>query len=257
MGRIRLDLLQRLSMQDSWFRSGKKTNWKLIGARNLLQTENLTAPETGITHNRGIESFPVFSLKRFLRRSLFAPVLRTRAKRLGPYIFDSLHDCSSILDFGCGDMILTEFLKSSSPERHVVGIDTIDSNLSNLPLLLYDGTALPFEDNAFDAVIVGFVLHHCSNIEDILIEIKRVARKKIIIFEEVYTGGLNKKILHCHDFGNRLLSWKMEIPLNFLTLEDWLKKFKDLNLYLKDFYRVYQYPFFNLTHQLLFELAIP
>lgn len=199
---------------------------------------------------------PSFSIARLLRRLLIIPVLKMRAHRLGPHIFKAAEECDTILDFGCGDMILTEFLTEKSPERSVIGVDTLDTNLTDMPVLLYDGIRLPFEDKSFDATIVGFVLHHCCNINEVLEELKRVTRKKLIIFEEVYRGRISQKILQCHDFGNRLLSSKMEIPLNFLTLEDWKKTFDRLDLSLRNTYRVYQYPFFNVTHQIMFDLTL-
>jgi SAM-dependent methyltransferase len=201
-------------------------------------------------------SHPRFSFRKLFRRLCFAPVLKIRAGRLGPRILEAASDCSSILDFGCGDMILTEYLKKKEPHKKVVGIDTLDTNLSHLPLYIYDGTRIPFDDNAFDAIFVGFVLHHCQNINGILEEIKRVAAKRVIILEEVYESKISRKVLHCHDFGNRLLSWKMEIPLNFKTLDDWVETFRRLELSLENTCRIYQYPCFNLTHQILFDLSL-
>ena len=222
----------------------------------MIQTQQIDpAPVTHDSHPYR-ETCPRLSVKRIIRRFCFAPVLKARARRLGPHLFDALNNCSSVLDFGCGDSILTDFLKKSLPHRKVIGLDTVDSNLTNMPILIYDGKRIPFSDKSFDAVIVGFVLHHCTDIQIILEEIRRVTRKKIIILEEVYKNQFTKKLLHCHDFGNRLLSWKMEIPLNFLTLDDWKRTFDCLNLSVRNTYRIYQYPAFNLTHQIFFELAV-
>lgn len=222
----------------------------------MIQTEqrNISLIDPAACHC--FESTSRSSIWKILLKFFIVPVLRARARRLSPHIFDAIHNCSTILDFGCGDMILTEFLKQKSPQRKFVGIDTLDSNLSSLPVLLYDGTRLPFETKSFDAIIVGFVLHHCQNISAVLEEIKRVAIKKIIILEEVYKCSFSKKLLHCHDFGNRLISWKMNIPLNFLTHEDWIDTFKKLDLSIKSTYRIYQYPLFNLTHQVFFEIVL-
>lgn len=195
------------------------------------------------------------SIKKSIRKMCIVPVLKARAKRIGPLIINSTQNCSSILDLGCGDMILTDFLNIKS-DKKVVGIDTLDSNLSDLPLLLYDGTKLPFEDKSFDASLVAFVLHHCQNISGILEELKRVTKKKIIILEEVYRNILSQKLLHLHDFGNILLSSKMDIPLNFLTLEAWKETFGKLDLIISNCFRIYQYPVFNLTQQVFFELNI-
>jgi len=196
-----------------------------------------------------------WTLKRRLRRFLFKVVLQSRAKRLTRHIMDSLEDCSNLIDFGCGDMILTECIDSMT-DKEVVGVDTVNSNLSKLPLILYDGNRLPFDDKSIDAALVAFVLHHCSDISKMLAELKRVTKKKIIVLEEVYKNFLTQKILHYHDFGNRLLSSKMEIPLNFLTHDAWIETFREQNLSVNKSFRIYQYPMMNLTHQIYFELGV-
>ncbi len=196
-----------------------------------------------------------WTLKRRLRRFLFKIVLEARAKRLTRHIMDSLEDCSNLIDLGCGDMILTECIDSMT-DKEVLGVDTVNSNLTKLPLIIYDGSRLPFDDKSIDAALVAFVLHHCDDIQKMLSELKRVTKKKIIVLEEVYKNFVTQKILHCHDFGNRLLSSKMEIPLNFLTHDAWMKTFRELNLQVNKSFRIYQYPMMNLTHQIFFELGV-
>jgi hypothetical protein len=104
--------------------------------------------------------------------------------------------------------------------------------------------------------MVSFVLHHCTDIKSVLSEIKRVTSKKIIIMEEIYQSTISEKVLHLHDFGNRFLSSKMDIPLNFLRIEQWHEQFNGVGLELTNCTRIYQYGLFNLTHQVLFELSV-
>jgi SAM-dependent methyltransferase len=200
-------------------------------------------------------ALPGSSLKKTLRRFFFKPLLTSRARRLSPIILEALGDCSSLMDLGCGDMILTECLKQTS-EIAITALDTVDSNLSQLPLMLYDGAEIPFHDKFFEAAMVSFVLHHCTDIHSVLSEIKRVTSKKIIIMEEIFDGALAKRVLHLHDFGNRFLSSKMHIPLNFLRIEEWHEEFDKLGLRLTNCSRIYQYRRLNLTHQVLFELSV-
>lgn len=52
--------------------------------------------------------------------------------------------------------------------------------------LTYDGRNLPFDENAFDLVIVSFVLHHASNNALFLLEqIKKISKKYILIGEDL------------------------------------------------------------------------
>ncbi|MBD3344400.1 MAG: methyltransferase domain-containing protein [Chitinivibrionales bacterium] len=206
-------------------------------------------------HDTCRPEFPAFSLKKFFRRFLFKSLLQARARRLAPKIIDSLHECSSMLDLGCGDMILTEFLQHHSPLQ-VTAVDTVDTNLSSMPVILYDGNRIPFPENTFDATVVAYMLHHCNNIEAILHEIKRVTCRKIIVMEEVFESKFAEKVLHLHDNGNKFLSTKMKIPLNFMKIQQWHETFNALDLKVEQCTRIYQYPWVNITHQVLFELRV-
>lgn len=198
--------------------------------------------------------FPVTSLKKDIRRFFFKALLKSRAKRLSPIILKALGNSTSLLDLGCGDMILTEHLNHHS-KIAITALDTIDTNLSQLPLMLYTGTTIPYANGSFDATMVAFVLHHCTDIESILLEIKRVSSQRILILEEIYSGFYTKKLLQMHDFGNRFLSSKMHIPLNFLKIEEWHAIFERIGLKLVNSTRIYQYRMLNCTHQILFELV--
>jgi ubiquinone/menaquinone biosynthesis C-methylase UbiE len=123
-------------------------------------------------------------------------------------------------------------------------------------MVTYDGGKLPFEDNSFDATLAVFVLHHCMDTTASLKELIRVAKKKIIIIEEIYNNEFEKFLLFSHDWiGNHLESWDVNIPLNFMPLKKWEKVFKENNLIIEDTIKVYQFPLFNLTNQVYFELS--
>ncbi len=193
--------------------------------------------------------------KILLQKLFYGPILKLRAERLGKYIIKSTDNCSSLLDYGCGNMVLTKHLTKHT-NMNIVGIDMIDNNLTDLPLLNYEGGKLPFEDNSFDASLAVFVLHHCLNVVDSLKELIRVTRKKIIIIEEVYTNFLEKFILYTHDWiGNHLESWTVNIPLNFLPFMEWKEIFDCHKLEINDIKKVYQFPFFNITNQVYFEVS--
>lgn len=200
-------------------------------------------------------SYPGRSLKKTVRRFFFKALLQHRAHRLTPRILNALSGCTTLLDLGCGDMILTESLHQQS-DIQLTAVDTVDTNLSHLPVFLYNGNTIPFPDNTFDATMVAYVLHHCSDITAVLREIKRVTSKRIIIMEEVYKGRVAEKILHLHDSGNRFLSTKMKIPCNFMKIEQWHEAFVALNLTVRTSERIYQYPTMNVTHQVFFELDV-
>ena len=51
--------------------------------------------------------------------------------------------------------------------------------------------ALPFDDQTFDAALATFTLHHWTDLKDGLTELRRVARRQVILlFEPSYSGRL-------------------------------------------------------------------
>jgi len=190
-----------------------------------------------------------------LQRLFYGPILKDRAHRLGKHIIKSTENCNSLLDYGCGNMILAKHLDKHT-DMKITGVDMVNNNLSKLPMVIYDGGKLPFEDNSFDVTLAVFVLHHCMDTVASLKELIRVAKKKIIIIEEIYNNKFEKFLLFSHDWiGNHLESWDVNIPLNFMPLNKWKKVFEEHNLIINDIKKVHQFPCFNLTNQVYFELS--
>ena len=97
------------------------------------------------------------------------------------------HD--SVLDLCCGTGDLARLVKKFQPEAHVTGIDfsekmleiAINKNSENNPLkqikyIQGDVTNLPYEDNSFDFVTMGFGLRNIANAEKAVEEAYRVLR---------------------------------------------------------------------------------
>lgn len=81
----------------------------------------------------------------------------------------------SVLDIGCRDKILKDFLKN---EVKYQGIDYEDSNEILGHNLEY---GIPFEDNSFDIIFALDVLEHVENIHYLFDEILRVSKHEAII----------------------------------------------------------------------------
>lgn len=67
-------------------------------------------------------------------------------------------------------------------------------------LVLYDGKTIPFQDDAFEASVAMYVLHHTPNPESLLKEMKRVSEKRVILVEELYQTFIGKVQLAYLDF---------------------------------------------------------
>ena len=98
----------------------------------------------------------------------------------------------SVLDFGSGSCFLETFLKN---KNKVVNLD-IYKGCSKTHT--YDGYTIPFPDNSFDISFCMHVLHHIPHHKNILKELKRVTKHRIIIVEEYYNSYISKLITAIH-----------------------------------------------------------
>jgi demethylmenaquinone methyltransferase/2-methoxy-6-polyprenyl-1,4-benzoquinol methylase len=88
----------------------------------------------------------------------------------------------SVLDLATGSGDLALAMQKAMPHVHIIGADfclpmlqiAARKNLS--PLVVADGTALPFADASFDAVAVAFGLRNMESWPGALREISRVLR---------------------------------------------------------------------------------
>jgi SAM-dependent methyltransferase len=90
-----------------------------------------------------------------------------------------------ILDIGCGNAIIHQFLSSRWPELRLSGIDiaasVIDEARASNPQVnynTYDGAGLPYTDGRFSGAYTICVMHHVppSGWREFLVEMRRVVR---------------------------------------------------------------------------------
>lgn len=106
-----------------------------------------------------------------------------------------------ILDLctGTGDIAIN--LAKKYPNAEIIAVDFSEkmleiakqraSGYKNISFMLLDITALPFDNNTFDVVTIGFGLRNLTDVKQALIEIKRVL-KKDGIFSTLDLGKPNK-----------------------------------------------------------------
>lgn len=106
---------------------------------------------------------------------------------------------NTLLEAGCGNGFFTYYFAKLC---NVTGLDFSKQMLKLNPhhkLVQGDVENLPFDDNSFDAAFCSDLLHHLENPKKAIKEMKRVARKYIIISEPnrnnplMFLFGLIKK----------------------------------------------------------------
>lgn len=110
------------------------------------------------------------------------------------------HD--NILDLCCGTGDFAGIIKKINPQTCIMGIDFSENMLNiarkkypQIQFLQGDATSLPYEDNSFDIVTMGFGLRNIQNAEKAVEEIHRVLKP-------------NGQFLHL-DFGEKNLISKI------------------------------------------------
>jgi len=85
-----------------------------------------------------------------------------------------------VLDLGGGTGVLAAVVRTARPDLRVVVADAAAGMLAHTPpgveSVIARAEALPFEEGAFDAVLVGEALHHFAGLEAALSEIARVSQ---------------------------------------------------------------------------------
>ncbi len=93
-------------------------------------------------------------------------------------------DFTDLLDCGCGTAPMISLLLKKYPEKHYTGIDLTpqmieiakSKHMDNVNLVVGDCENLPFDDNAFDAIICCQSFHHYPNVQNFFNSVYRVLR---------------------------------------------------------------------------------
>lgn len=123
--------------------------------------------------------------------------LRTVLRDLGPI--------DSLLDFGAGNgWILNQMLTTEVLVGSARAVDVQRRDRYHMPVELYDGDRLPYEDRAFDASMAVDVIHHCVRPTDALRDIARVTRRFVVLKDHTFQGPFGFLVLSALDeIGNR------------------------------------------------------
>jgi ubiquinone/menaquinone biosynthesis C-methylase UbiE len=170
------------------------------------------------------------SFKAFLKVSPLRCVLcqlalwraQEKLEEIGSYL--DLGD--RVLDVGAGNCILCQQLGRRGHDVIPVDVKNL-SFVDEIVPIAYDGTTLPFGDDSFDVALVITVLHHAPDPDAVLGEVRRVARR-IIVIEEIYDNSFEKYLTYAIDslFNLQFLNH----PRTNRTDAGWREAFQSLRL---------------------------
>ncbi len=111
---------------------------------------------------------------------------------------------TSILDAGCGRGDLAARIARAAPAARVVGADIAPPKLASAPanLAFVEGWLgrLPFPDKAFDTVVCTHVLEHVPDLDSALADLRRLARRRLILVVPLERESKYPFNLHLHFF---------------------------------------------------------
>jgi len=134
-----------------------------------------------------------------------------------------------ILDVGCGDDLLSAALRAKRPDLTLRGIDVLPRNRTHIPVEMFDGVRIPFEDDSFDAVLFSDVLHHTADPAVLLREACRVARRCVLIKDHFREGLVAYQRLRLMDWvGNARFG--VALPYNYWSEKQWQRAWQEIGL---------------------------
>jgi len=150
--------------------------------------------------------------------------IRAEIARKNREIVDRYFDGMKVLEIGCGE---GSSLAGLSADRlcECVGVDISEVMIKAAAgrhggpsYCVMDSSSLAFKDKEFDVVLFNYVLHHVANVNETIVEAKRVG-KKIVIYE---CCAWNKQPFK---YISRLY-WKLtDGGYDYLSLSEWQSRF--------------------------------
>lgn len=180
-----------------------------------------------------------------LGRNITKTTSSYRCKLIAEAYKNWLKKNDKVLDIGCGNGIITNFLKQYF-EINITGCDIKNYLVYKMPFIKIDGGQLPFTKKVFDTTLLNDVLHHIPKEEqEHLIHQAIKVANKILIFEAEpnIMGKIADIALNKFHYGD------LNVPLSFRSVQDWQKLFKNLSLNSKmvKLKKPFWYPFSHIA----------
>jgi SAM-dependent methyltransferase len=209
-------------------------------SRNVEKAAAVTNPMTSSP-----QSWPLSWIARSHRALVFGRRTRVLADALAPLI---PADARTVLDIGCGDGTIASLLARCRPDIAIEGVEVIPRPTCQVPCHAFDGSRLPFPDHSFDVCLFVDVLHHTSDVTQLLREAVRVSRSTIVLKDHLSESSFDHATLRAMDWvGNR--PHGVTLTYNYQSLDQWRQHFATCGLQtaqLSTTLQLYPFPFSQL-----------
>jgi SAM-dependent methyltransferase len=148
-------------------------------------------------------------------KSMLDAVMERRAGRLMELVGTWLPNDGPVLDLGSGTGHL-----SARVEREL-GLEVVTADVSDIhvvgrpPVLIADGV-LPFEENAFSAALLFFMLAYPNDPAGVLAETARVTRGPIVLVQTLYSGRMGYAWLRVREFLWTIVAFHVSKALGYV-----------------------------------------
>lgn len=156
-------------------------------------------------------------------------VSQVRSRRLPSLLVPYVPAGGTVLDVGSGNGYIASRLLHEAGAASVSGVDVLPQPKPHVPVTVFDGEHLSYEDGAFDLVTLIDVLHHTETPGRLLAEAARVSKGPVLVKDHYWVTRLDRWILALADYlGNK--PHGVALPYNFLRMEQWSALFDELSL---------------------------
>ena len=126
-----------------------------------------------------------------------------RAERVASALAELLGPAATMLDVGAGDGRVGARV-AEAIGAIAEGVDVAPQSNAAMPVEAFDGSRLPFADDAFEVVLLADVLHHAAEPLALLREALRVASRAVAVKDHFRWGPVSNALLLAMDVvGNR------------------------------------------------------
>lgn len=150
-----------------------------------------------------------------------------RVRTLTELLARMIPDGSRVLDVGGGDGLIASLIQERKPTCRLECVDVLEREHSHMPVKLFDGRQLPYDDESMDVVMFVDVLHHTDDPTVLLREAARVSRGGILIKDHTRDGFLAGPTLRFMDYvGNARHG--VRLPYNYWPRRRWQEAIAEL-----------------------------